>query len=179
MSSCCGVAHVVAVDLIRERLTAAHEDAVDVVAVVDALAPGQELSAAHGRGGPAQQRERVEGAKRGEGQRAVEPGIGRDGQGEPAEERVRVGLRDDREAGVVDDLAGVELELEPGTRSLLAEEGLERRGDVQRVREVALQLAVTLDAADHRGVEADARVEQERTAVRAADADAFRRAACQ
>ena len=75
------------------------------------------------------------------------------------------------------DLAGVELEIELGARSLVPEEGLERGGDVQRVGEVALELAVALDPPDDRRVETDAGVEEERSPIRAADADPFRRAA--
>ena len=63
-----------------------------------------------------------------------------------------------------------------GARSLAAEERLERGDDVERMRHVPLQLAVTLDAPDHRGVEADAGVEEERPAVGRPDADALRRA---
>ena len=77
----------------------------------------------------------------------------------------------------LDDLAGVELELEPGTGALVPEEGLERGGDVQRVGEVALELAVPLDPADDRGVETDAGVEEERSAVHETDTDPLGRAA--
>ena len=58
-----------------------------------------------------------------------------------------------------------------------AEERLERGGDVERVRRVALQLAVALDAPDHRCVEADPSVEEEGPTVRPADADPLRRVA--
>ena len=44
-----GVADVVAVDLIRERLRTPHDQAVQVVPVVDAAAPGKEPARPHGR----------------------------------------------------------------------------------------------------------------------------------
>ena len=105
------------------------------------------------------------------------PESGAIARGRGPEKRVRVGLGDDREARAFDHLAGIELEVDPGARALAAEEDLERGGDVQRVRETTLQLAVAFDAPDHGGVETDAGVEEERPAIRTADADAFGRAA--
>ena len=92
------VAHVVAVDLVGERFAAAHHDAVEVPAVVDAAPVLEELPRPHRRRRPAEQRERVEGPKRRQGERLVETGRGRDRERHAAEIRVRVGLGDDDEA---------------------------------------------------------------------------------
>ncbi len=61
----------------------------------------------------------------------------------------------------------------------MAEEGFERRHDVERVREVPFELAVALDPADDGRVEADAAVEEERAPVHPPDPDPFGRAARQ
>ena len=71
-----------------------------------------------------------------------------------------------------DPFARVEGDVEPGLAAVVVPEpGLERGHDVQRMRRVALELAVALDAADHRRVEADARVEQEAAAVHSPEPD--------
>ena len=80
--------------------------------MIHTAAMGEELTAAHRGGHPAEQRERVERPERGERERQVEPGVGRDPQRQRPEKRVRIGLGDDGEAGALDPFAGVELDLE-------------------------------------------------------------------
>ena len=144
--------------------------------MVDAPAVLEELARSHRRRPPAEQRECVERPKGSDRQGPIEAGLRCDVQREPPEIRVGIGLGDDHEAGILDHLARVELEVEQRAGALVAEEGFEGRRDVERVREVPLELAVALDPADHGRVEPDAAVEEERAPVGATDADALRRA---
>jgi hypothetical protein len=143
--------------------------------VVDALSVGQEFALVHGRRRAPDQGDDVQCAERREGKRPIESRARRHPQRQAAEIGVRIGLRHDREASPFDGFPRVELDLDPGVASFLANERLDRSGNVQRMRHVALELAVALHAPDHGGVEADAGVEQERTTVRTTDADALRR----
>ena len=122
-------------------------------------APVREEAARHHGGSRAtDERHDVHGLERGERERCIEPGFGCDRDAPRAEIGVGAGLRDDGEAGIGDDLAVRQRDVETLPASVVATKpGVERGRDIERMREVALQRPAALDPLDDGGVEPDAR----------------------
>src|SRR5439155_26605090 len=106
--------------------------------------------------------------------------LGGDVDGDAAEVGVRVGVLDDGEVAVVDDVARRVAYREPGPASVvMAEPGGESGVHEQRMAGVPLQLGAPLDLLDDGSVEPDPDVEEEVAAVHRADPDVAHRAAGQ
>ena len=96
----------------------------------------------------------------GDGQRAVEAGVGRDREPPSQDIRVRIGVRDDHVRPDADDVL-LRCDAELRVAVVAAQPGVDRGDRERRVREVALQVPPLFHLLHDGGVEADAEVEQE------------------
>ena len=166
-----GPAERIAVDLVRERILVLDHEMLDIDPDVE-MRSRFDAPATQRPGERGQNVRCVHRGERDRHQTPIERGGGRQIERPVAEIGVRIRVEHDREVAVVDVGATIAVQAKVWSAMVVpGQPGGHSRPDEQRVAEPTLERAVTFDAFDHGGIEADPGVEAEVAAVDLAQTD--------